>query len=91
MRVIGSTSIRKILDKKLKENGYSFSQLALKLGKDVRYLQSVLKGRTISRPTVYRIAKLLNFPELCYLYEEMLEQRRVERKKKVSTKEGDGK
>ena len=87
MRSMSNTSIREILNKKLRERGYTLSQLARELGKDPRYLQKIFKGKFVSRPTVYRIAKLLNFPELCYLYEEMLEQKRVERKKGVSTGE----
>ncbi len=81
MRSIGNTSIREILNEKLKERGYTLSQLARELGKDPRYLQRLFKGKFVSRPVIYRIAKLLQFPELCYLYEEMLEQKRVERKK----------
>ena len=88
MRSISNTSIREILNKKLRERGYTVSQLARELGKDPRYLQKIFKGKFVSRPTVYRIAKLLQFPELCYLYEEMLEQRRVERKRGVSTEGG---
>jgi len=89
MRSMGNTSIREILYEKLREKGYTLSRLARELGKDPRYLQNIFKGKTTARPTVYRIAKLLQFPELCYLYEEMLEQRRVEKKKGVSTKGGD--
>ena len=83
MRVMSSTSIREILNEKLRKRGYTLSKLALELGKDTRYLQQILKGKITSRPIIYRIAKLLDFPELCYLYEEMLEQKRVEKKKEV--------
>ncbi len=84
MRSMSNTSIREILNEKLKERGYTLSQLARELGKDPRYLQSIFKGKTTSRPTVYRIAKLLQFPELCYLYEEFLHEKKYGSQKEVS-------
>ena len=81
-------SIKEIVIQKAKERGYKgLRELARLLNTDTAYLREVLTGRRTARPTVYRIAKLLQFPELCYLYEEMLEQKRVERKKGVSTGE----
>lgn len=89
-RAIVKPPIKEIVIQKAKEKGYKgLRELARLLNTDTAYLREVLTGRRTARPTVYRIAKLLNFPELCYLYEEMLEQKRVERKKGVSTKRGE--
>jgi len=85
--VIARPPIREIVIQKAKERGYKgLRGIAKALNTDVGYLREVLSGKRTARPTVYRIAKLLQFPELCYLYEEMLEQKRVEKKKGVSTK-----
>jgi len=74
--------IREIVKKKAREKGYSLNGIARILGKTPTYIRSVLIGKEVSRPTVYRIAKLIDFPELCFLYEEMLENQRIEKGKR---------
>ena len=87
---MATSPIKEIVAERIREKYGSLYRYAKSIGKSLEYLSAVLAGRKPSRPLIFRIAKDLNMPELCYLYEEMLEQRRVERKKKVSTKEGNG-
>jgi len=40
-------------------------------------LYGVLNGSKVSRPLIFLIAKDLNMPELCFLYEEFLHEKRM--------------
>jgi len=85
---MAQTSIKGIIQERAREKGWSLRKLARMLGRDYDYLRQVLHGRSTSRPVIKELAQILGLPNLPDLYEEFLTQKRVEKKKGVSTKGG---
>ena len=87
--------IREIVADRIRERYGSLYRYAQILGVSLNYLSGVLAGRKISRPIILRIAQDLNMPELCFLYEQFLHEKKVkvqevENKAQVSTEEKEG-
>ena len=77
-------SIREIVKEKARKRYGSLYRYAKLKGLSLIYINHVLKGEKVSRPLVYQIAKDLDFPELCFLYEELLHEKKNANKKKAS-------
>lgn len=81
---MGTTFIREIVKEKVREKYGSLYRYAKLKGKSLIYITKILKGETVSRPMIYEIAKDLDMPELCFLYEQLLHEKKNANKKKVS-------
>ena len=80
----GATSIKEIVIKRAREKYGSLYRYAKATGKNFDYIYKVLIGDSISRPVIFQIAKDLDMPELCFLYEQFLHEKKNANKKKVS-------
>ena len=79
-----NSSIKEIVIEKTREKYGSLYKYAKATGKNYWYIYRVLIGDAISRPVIYQIAKDLDMPELCFLYEQFLHERKNAKKGKVS-------
>lgn len=79
----GTTSIKEIVIKKAREKYGSLYRYAKATGKKFDYIYKVLIGDSVSRPVIFQLAKDLGIPELCYLYEQFLHEKKNANKKKA--------
>jgi hypothetical protein len=73
---------KKLLKERLAEKGMSINRLAMELGVSEVNLRKVLAGIITSRPVVFKIANYLSDPNLLYIYEKELQERKSNKSKK---------
>jgi len=67
---------KRVIKEKLEEKGITISDLAMEIRVRDLLIREVMAGKKTSRPLVLKIADYFQIPELLYIYEKELQERK---------------
>jgi ribosome-binding protein aMBF1 (putative translation factor) len=73
---------KKVIKEKLEKKGITISKLAMEIRVRDLLIREVISGRKTSRPLVLKMADYFQDPELLYIYEKELQERKSNKSKK---------
>jgi len=74
-------NFKRIIKEKLEEKGMTINKLAMEIRVRDLLIREVMAGKKTSRPLVLKMANYFQAPELLYIYEKELQERRAKSKK----------